>query len=109
MVWAEGFGFADVRSGAVVTPEHRFRIGTVSMALTSAAVGRLVEEGRLGWEDEIGKHVAAFPRKQWPVTLRQLMGHTAGVGGDDGEQAMIRKRCGTPGRGAGVRGESAAI
>ncbi|MBN8734442.1 MAG: beta-lactamase family protein, partial [Acidobacteria bacterium] len=78
LVWAEGLGFADVRSGVVVTPEHRFRLGTASMALTSAAVGRLVEEGRLGWDEEIGKHVPAFPKKQWPVTLRQLMGHTAG-------------------------------
>ncbi|MBN8734364.1 MAG: beta-lactamase family protein, partial [Acidobacteria bacterium] len=66
------------------------------------AVGRLVEEGRLGWDEEIGKHVPAFPKKQWPVTLRQLMGHTAGVGGDGGERAMIRERCETPAE--GVRG-----
>src|SRR5262245_26744557 len=30
MVWAEGFGFADLRNIVPVTPDHRFRIGTAS-------------------------------------------------------------------------------
>jgi CubicO group peptidase (beta-lactamase class C family) len=57
----------------------RFRIGHASKAITSAAVGLLVEQGRLHLDDEIQTYVPAFPRKQWPVTLRQLMGHVAGV------------------------------
>lgn len=48
----------------------RFRIGHASKALTS---------GRLHLDDEIQKYVPAFPKKEWPVTLRQLMGHVAGV------------------------------
>jgi CubicO group peptidase (beta-lactamase class C family) len=84
IVWAEGFGFADLRTGARVTPRHAFRIGTASTALTSAAAGVLLEDGRLKLDDEIQTYVAAFPKKQWPVTLRELMGHTAGIadGGD---------------------------
>ena len=39
----------------------------------------LLEKGRLHLEDEIQTYVPEFPRKQWPVTLRQLMGHVAGV------------------------------
>ena len=62
-----------------VAPDTRFRIGHVSKALTSAAVGLLLEKGRLHLDDEIQTYVPAFPRKQWPVTLRQLMGHVAGV------------------------------
>ena len=46
IVWAEGFGFADLKTSAPVTPDHRFRIGTVSTALTSAAAGLLLESGR---------------------------------------------------------------
>jgi CubicO group peptidase (beta-lactamase class C family) len=54
--------------------------------LTSAAAGLLLEKGRLKLDDEIQTYVPAFPRKQWPVTLRELMAHTAGVipGGGDG-------------------------
>ncbi|MFN0106628.1 MAG: serine hydrolase domain-containing protein [Bryobacteraceae bacterium] len=97
IVWAEGFGFADLKTGVPVTPDHRFRIGTASTVLTSAAAGLLLENGRLKLDDEIQTYVPAFPRKQWPVTLRELMGHTAGVipdGGDEGP--LFTKRCERP-------------
>ena len=79
IVWAEGFGWANLEQRVSVAPGMRFRIGHVSKTLTSAAVGVLREKGRLHLDDEIQTFVPAFPRKQWPVTLRQLMGHTAGV------------------------------
>src|SRR5204863_9298272 len=37
IVWAEGFGFADIESSLPVTPNHRFRTGTASIAFTSFA------------------------------------------------------------------------
>jgi serine beta-lactamase-like protein LACTB len=79
IAWAEGFGWANLETRVPVTPGMRFRIGHASKALTSAAVGLLLEKKRLRLDDEIQAYVPAFPRKQWPVTLRQLMGHTAGV------------------------------
>ena len=79
VVWAEGFGWADLESRVPVDPRMRFRIGHVSKALTSAGVGLLRQQGRLHLDDEIQVYVPAFPRKKWPVTLRQLMGHVAGV------------------------------
>jgi serine beta-lactamase-like protein LACTB, mitochondrial len=94
IVWAEGFGFADLKTGTPVTPDHRFRIGTASTALTSAAAGLLLEKDRLKLDDEIQTYAPAFPKKQWPVTLRQLMGHTAGIGGDEGP--LFTKRCERP-------------
>lgn len=79
MVWAEGFGWADIEKRVPVAPNMQFRIGHTSKALTSAAVGLLLEQGRLHLEEEIQTYVPAFPRKQWPVTLRELMGNVAGV------------------------------
>jgi serine beta-lactamase-like protein LACTB len=79
IVWAEGFGWADLESRAPVTPETRFRIGHVSKALTSIAVGKLVEAGKIGLDEPIQTYVSEFPEKEWPVSLRQLMGHTAGI------------------------------
>jgi CubicO group peptidase (beta-lactamase class C family) len=79
IVWAEGFGWANLERREPVGPGTRFRIGHVSKALTSAAVGRLREQGRLHLDDEIQAYVPAYPTKEWPVTLRQLMGHVAGV------------------------------
>jgi serine beta-lactamase-like protein LACTB, mitochondrial len=89
VVWAEGFGWADLEARRPVSPGTRFRIGHASKALTSAAVGLLLEQRRLRLDDEIQTYVPAFPRKQWPVTLRQLMGHVAGVRHYRGEEADL--------------------
>ena len=97
IVWAEGFGWADLEKRASVAPDTRFRIGTASIALTSVAVGQLLEEGQLNLDDEIQKHVPAFPKKQWPVTLRQLMGHVAGVRTDSGDEGpLFSEHCERP-------------
>lgn len=97
IVWAEGFGWADLESQKKVTPDTRFRIGTASTALTSAAVGLLLEKQRLKLDDVIQTHVPTFPKKQWPVTLRQLMGHVAGVRNDGGDEGpLLSARCERP-------------
>ena len=97
IVWAEGFGWSDFETRAPVTPETRFRIGTASIALTSAAVGLLVEDGRLKLDDAIQAYVPEFPRKEWPVTVRQLMGHTAGVRNDGGDEGpLLSEHCARP-------------
>ncbi len=89
VVWAEGFGWADLENRVPVTPDRRFRIGTASTMLTSAGVGVLLEQGRLTLDDPIQVSVPEFPKKQGPVTLRQLMGHLAGVGSDSGDEGPL--------------------
>lgn len=79
VVWAEGFGWADLDERVPVAPSMRFRIGGASIPLTSAAVGLLLEDGRLELDEPIRTYVPAFPEKAWPVTLRELMAHVAGV------------------------------
>jgi serine beta-lactamase-like protein LACTB len=97
IVWAEGFGWADLEKRVPVAPETRFRIGTASKALTSAAVGLLLEKGRLNLDEVIQTQVPAFPEKQGPVTLRRLMGHLAGVGTDGGDEGpLFSMRCERP-------------
>ena len=89
VVWAEGFGYADLENQATVTPETRFRVADASNALTSAAVGLLLEKNMLHLDDEIQVQVPEFPKKQWPVTLRQLMAQVAGVTTDHGGEAPL--------------------
>jgi CubicO group peptidase (beta-lactamase class C family) len=79
IVWAEGFGWANIVSRVPVAPDMRFRIGHASVPLTSAAVGLLREQGKLHLDDEVQEYVPGFPKKDWPVTLRQLMANVAGV------------------------------
>jgi CubicO group peptidase (beta-lactamase class C family) len=94
MVWAEGFGWADVETHAPVTPETRFRMGTASTALTTVAVGMLLEKDRLELDGEIQTYVPQYPEKPWPVTLRQLMGNVSGVGiADAYDWQLSSQRC----------------
>jgi serine beta-lactamase-like protein LACTB, mitochondrial len=97
IVWAEGMGWTDIEKKSPVAPNTRFRIGTASTPLTSAAAGVLLEQGRLDFDEPIQKHVPEFPQKEWPVTLRQVMGHVAGLpndGGDEGE--LFGRHCDRP-------------
>ena len=88
IVWAEGFGWANLENQVPVAPDTGFRVADPSKALTSAAVGLLLEKNTLHLDDEIQMHVPEFPKKQWPVTLRQLMAQVAGVPSDHGGEAL---------------------
>ena len=97
IVWAEGIGWADIDARVPMTPNTRLRIGTASQVLTSAAVGVLLEKDRLELDEEIQTYVPQFPRKPWHVTLRQLMGHVAGMATDSGDEGpLFSQRCERP-------------
>jgi serine beta-lactamase-like protein LACTB len=99
LVWAEGFGWADLEERVKYTPDTRFRIGTASTAITSAAAGLLIEQNRLKLDENIRTYVPEFPAKQWPVTVRQLMSGTAGIRGDGGDEEDLRAHCERPAEG----------
>ena len=97
LAWAEGFGWANVEKRTPVAPETRFRIGNASIVLTSAAAGVLIEQGRLKLDDEIQIYVPEYPKKEWPVTVRQVMGHVAGVRTDGGDEGpLFSQHCERP-------------
>lgn len=79
VVFAEGFGWADVENRVPVTPLTRMRIGSVSKPVTAAALGLLLQQGRLDLDQPVQRYVPSFPRKRWPFTVRQVAGHIAGV------------------------------
>ena len=93
LVWAEGFGWADLEKRAPVSPETRFRLAGASIPLTSAAVGVLLEKHQLNLDEEIQTYVPEFPKKQWPVTLRQVMGHMAGLRNDGSDVSPQTQGC----------------
>lgn len=79
IVWAEGFGFANVERRAPVTPRTRFRTGSVSKTLTAAAVALLYERGRIDLDAPVQTYVPSYPQKKWTISTRQLLGDVAGV------------------------------
>jgi serine beta-lactamase-like protein LACTB, mitochondrial len=89
IVWAEGFGFADVKRHEPMTPRTRFRLGSDSKTLTTAGVLLLHDRGCMDLDAPIQTYVSTYPKKEWPVTARHLMGDMAGVyrvRGDNNDQ-----------------------
>ncbi len=93
IVWAEGFRWADMEHESPVTPSTLFRVGGISKTITAAAVGMLSEQGRLNLDAPVQRYVPSFPEKEWPITTRQLMAHTAGIRPYRGEGGIFRGSC----------------
>lgn len=91
VAWAEGFGWADIEQRVPVTSLTRFRIGSVSKPLTSVAVGLLYERGKIDLDAPVQKYVPSFPKKRWPISTRQLMGHIAGIRHYKGDEFLSSK------------------
>jgi N-acyl-D-amino-acid deacylase len=86
LVYARGFGYADVENRTPVRPDALFRIASVSKPITAAAIMKLVEEGRLRLDDRVAPfiaHLAPAPGAtvdpRWEqITIRHLLNHTGG-------------------------------
>src|SRR5687767_8990660 len=82
--WAGGFGARDEK-GSPVTVDTLFQAGSVSKGLTSMAVMTLVQARRLNLDADVNQYLKSWkiPQSsftaQSPVTLRQLLSHSAGV------------------------------
>ena len=81
LLTARGFGYADSEKRTLVDPERTlFRPGSVSKLVTWTAAMQLVEQGKLDLDRDINTYldfkIPDYDGK--PVTLRQLMTHTAG-------------------------------
>ncbi len=91
-VYSEGIGYADLELNVPVDPNTKMRIGSVSKTLTSAAVGKLMEQDKLDLEAPVQEYVSYFPEKEYPITVRQVAGHTAGIRHYRGEEFLMNKR-----------------
>jgi CubicO group peptidase (beta-lactamase class C family) len=77
--WAKGFGYADLENDVPASAESAYRLASITKTITAVAILLLYEEGKLDLDDEVQKYVPSFPRKPWPITIRQLLGHLGGI------------------------------
>ncbi len=89
LVWSEGFGYSDVENQVKVNPKTTmFRIGSVSKTLTASAIGLLMEQGKLDVSQPVQTYVPDFPEKRYPITVKQVAGHIAGIRHYRGREMM---------------------
>src|SRR4051794_17667196 len=78
VVFQGGFGLADIAKKTPITPQTKFRIGSVTKQFTAAAVLRLAEQGKLSLNDSLAKHFPDFADFSG-VNVRHLLTHTSGL------------------------------
>ncbi len=77
-VWLGVSGDADVAEGTPVTPSTSFAIASVSKTFTAALILGLVEDGRIGLDDQVREYLPDL-RISPKITIRQLLDHTSGL------------------------------
>lgn len=82
LVFAEGFGCADIESGRKMDPALRQRIGSITKTMTGLCIMALIDEGRLSLDDHIVELLPDVPLHGHAdaLTVRHLLTHTGGIG-----------------------------
>lgn len=72
-------GFANVEHEAPFVRDTKFRIGSITKQFTATAILQLVNAGKLALDEPACQHLAGCPASWQPITVEQLLTHTAGV------------------------------
>ena len=79
LVWSAAFGHANLELAIPASPEHLFRLGSVSKAVTATTAARLVSRGLLEFDVPIAYWLPDLPSHHCATTMRQLLTHRGGV------------------------------
>lgn len=79
VVFAKGYGLADVEHGVPNTPATPYHLASISKQFTAFAVALLADQGRLSLDDDVRDHVPEVPDFGATITLRHLATHTSGL------------------------------
>ncbi len=89
LIWAKGFGLADVESKVSMTPATKFRMASHSKLFTSTAIMQLRDQGKVRLDDPVSKYLPWFKVKgaqvdDPPITIEELLTHSSGLSREAG-------------------------
>lgn len=79
LIFAEGFGYADLEKKIPVTTNTQFRAASTSKIITVTGLAKMMEDNMINIDAQVQKYVPTYPKKEYPITLRQLAGNTSGM------------------------------
>ena len=98
LVFAKGYGYADVENKVKVEPDHLFRIASVSKLITATAIMKLKEEGKLQLSDKVfgpggilnsENYLNIRDKRVKRINVEHLLRHTAGFTSRYGDQMFL--------------------
>src|SRR3954451_22944442 len=92
IVLERGFGHANLDTGELLTPRHRFRVASHSKSFTAAGIMKLREQRKLKLDDAAGDYIDGLHPAVAGVTIAQLLSHTAGLVRDGGDAGQFLDR-----------------
>jgi len=84
LVWAKGYGYADLDRKLPITPATRFRMASHSKLFTATAIMQLRDQGKLRLDDPVQRYLPWFHPKPAepddpPITIEELLTHSSGL------------------------------
>src|SRR5215210_7869645 len=77
IVWTDAIGLADAEQGEEATPDHQYRIGSITKTFTAVAVMQLRDAGKLDLEDRLDAHLDV--PVHGALTIRRMLSHGSGL------------------------------
>jgi CubicO group peptidase (beta-lactamase class C family) len=92
LIHAKGYGVRSLVTKQKVDENTLFGIASNSKAFTAAALGMLIDEGKMTWDDKVTDHIPEFkmynPYVTEEFTIRDLLTHRSGLGLGAGDLMM---------------------
>jgi CubicO group peptidase (beta-lactamase class C family) len=79
VLFAKGYGFADLENEVTATEHTVYRIGSITKQFTAAVILQLAEQGKLNLDDNIRHFLPSYDTHSYTITIRQLLNHTSGI------------------------------
>jgi len=79
IIYARGYGMANLEYNIPITPQSVFRVGSVSKQFTAMCIALLIEQGKISLDDDIREYLPEMPEFYPVVKIRHLVHHTSGV------------------------------
>ncbi len=79
LIYAKGYGMANLEYGIPISPETIFHMASVSKQFTAYSIVLLARQGKLRLDDDIHQYLPWFPDLKEKITIRHLLNHTSGI------------------------------
>ena len=77
--YENAWGLADIENQVKAKPESSYQIASTTKPMTAIAILKLWEMGKIDLDAEVQTYYPSFPKKEYPITIRQILSHTAGI------------------------------
>jgi CubicO group peptidase (beta-lactamase class C family) len=79
LLYAKGYGLANIEQNVALTPESVFDIGSTSKQFSAASILLLEKQGKLSVDDDVRKYIPELPDYGKKITILNLLNHTSGL------------------------------